>query len=215
MGGLLLHRMTAMDGLIADFRRRLAGNCLLHLDHRERSNRQEEYECGATSTQRRFLMTSPVTEGNPRGGDAGDPSLEALNALVGTWEMEATFPGDPPIGMKGGQCVIEWILGGRFLLMRTQVDAPTAPDSTCVIALDSDGAGYTQHYFDERGVVRLYAMTLDAGNWTLTREAPDFSPLDFTQRFTATVDGNEIRGEWQTGEGDGWSRDFALVYRRR
>lgn len=79
--------------------------------------------------------------------------------------------------MKGGRCQIEWILGGRFLPMRTQVDALAAPDSTCVIAVDSDGGGYTQHYFDERGVVRLYAMTLDAGNWTLTREAPDFSPL--------------------------------------
>jgi hypothetical protein len=160
-------------------------------------------------------MPGPVTGGNPRADDEGDPALAALNALVGTWEMEATFPGDPPIVMKGGRSVIEWILGGRFLLMRTEVDALAAPDSICVIGVDSDGGGYTQHYFDERGVVRLYAMTLDAGNWTLTREAPDFSPLDFTQRFAATVDGDEIRGEWQTGEGDGWSRDFTLVYRRR
>lgn len=72
--------------------------------------------------------------------------------------------------------------------------------SRCIVQLASD-----------KGVVRLYAMTLDAVNWTFTREAPDFSPLDFTQRFAATVDGDEIRGEWQTGEGDGWSRDFARV----
>jgi len=117
-----------------------------------------------------------VTEGNPRGGGL---ACRRSNALVGVWEMEATFPGDPPIVMKGGQCAIEPILGGRFLLMHTQIDAPTAPDSTYVIAVDSDGGGYTQHYLDERGVVRLSAMTLDAGYWTLTREAPDFSPLDF------------------------------------
>lgn len=33
-----------------------------------------------------------MTEGNPRSGGDRDPALEALNAFVGTWEMEATFP---------------------------------------------------------------------------------------------------------------------------
>jgi hypothetical protein len=160
-------------------------------------------------------MTSSVSEGSPSGGHDRDLALEALNALVGTWEMEATFPSDPPIVMTGGRCVSEWILGGRFLLMRSEVDAPAAPNSTCLIAVDSDAGGYTQHYFDERGIVRVYAMTLDGGNWTLKREAPDFSPLLFTQRFAALVDGDEIRGEWQTGDGDGWRHDFTLVYRRR
>ena len=41
-------------------------------------------------------------------------------------------------------------------------------------------------------MVRLYAMSFADGVWTLTRESPDFTPLDFRQRFTGTfsTDGN-------------------------
>jgi hypothetical protein len=53
--------------------------------------------------------------------------------------------------------------------------------------------------------------------WTLTRESPDFAPLDFRQRFTGTfsADGNTIDGAWESGrDGGGWEHDFALTYRR-
>lgn len=76
---------------------------------------------------------------------------------------------------------------------------------------------YTQHYYDSRGVVRLYAMSLADGVWTLTRESADFTPLDFRQRFTGTFseDGNTISGAWEKDvSGDGWEHDFALTYRR-
>jgi hypothetical protein len=76
---------------------------------------------------------------------------------------------------------------------------------------------YTQHYYDSRGVVRLYAMSFADGVWTLTRESPDFSPLDFRQRFTGTFseDGNVISGAWEIcfNETD-WGHDFDLSYRR-
>jgi len=65
--------------------------------------------------------------------------------------------------------------------------------------------------------VRLYAMSLVDGVWTLTRESPDFSPLDFRQRFTGTFseDGNTIGGAWESAHGDAdWEHDFALTYRR-
>ena len=63
----------------------------------------------------------------------------------------------------------------------------------------------------------LYAMSLADGVWTLTREPPDFMPLDFRQRFTGTFseDRNTISGAWETGcNGCGWEHDFALTYRR-
>ena len=70
-------------------------------------------------------------------------------------------------------------------------------------------------------MARLYAMTLADGVWTLTREAPDFSPLDFGQRFTGTFsqDGNTIEGAWEKRDrkdsrDEGWAHDFTLVYRR-
>jgi hypothetical protein len=59
-------------------------------------------------------------------------------------------------------------------------------------------------------------MTLDDRVWTLTRESPDFSPLDFAQRFTGTfsADGTTISGAWEKRLDRDWRHDFALTYRR-
>jgi hypothetical protein len=76
----------------------------------------------------------------------------------------------------------EWTLDRQFLIQRTEVPVPEAPDSLAIIAVDLVTGAYTQHYYDVRGVVRLYAMTLADGEWTLTRESADFTPLEFAQR---------------------------------
>ena len=73
------------------------------------------------------------------------------------------------------------------------------------------------HYFDSRGIARVYAMSLEDGVWTLWREAPDFSSLDFAQRFTGTFsdDGTTIVGRWETAhDGATWEHDFDLTYVR-
>jgi len=87
-------------------------------------------------------------------------------------------------------------LDRQFLLQRTEITVPEAPDSLSIISVDLETGAYTQHYYDSRGVVRVYAMRLADGVWTLTRESPDFTPLDFRQRFIGTFseDGNTISG---------------------
>jgi hypothetical protein len=90
-------------------------------------------------------------------------------------------------------------------------------DSFCCSAADLKTGAYTQHYYDSRGVVRLYVMSLAEGVWTLSRESPDFTPLEFRQRFIGTFseDQNTISGAWETGRnGASWEHDFALTYRR-
>jgi hypothetical protein len=72
---------------------------------------------------------------------------------------------------------------GEALVQRTTVPVPDAPDSCCVVVGLDDG-GYMQHYFDSRGVVRLYGMAFDGSPWTLERTKPDFTLLEFHQRFT-------------------------------
>lgn len=148
------------------------------------------------------------------GAAAQQEALERLDVLVGEWVVEAEFPG---LEVPPGRSVFEWTLDGRFLVQRTQAPNP-APDSMAVIAVDPETGGYTQHYYDSRGVVRLYAMTFDEGAWQLLRETPDFSPLDFRQRYTAQVggDGDTIRGVWEMwrDDSDGWQQDFPLSYRR-
>jgi hypothetical protein len=143
-------------------------------------------------------------------------ALARLDVFVGEWTLEAQFPGaaggGPAVGSR-----FEWALGRQFLLQFTEVPVPEAPDSLAIVSTDLRTGGYTQHYYDSRGVVRMYAMDFADGVWTLTREWPDFSPLDFRQRFTGTfsTDQNTINGVWEKSpEGGEWEHDFALIYRR-
>ena len=115
-------------------------------------------------------------------------------------------------------CVFEWVLDGAFLLQRTTVDYQPAPDSHSLISANPDGGGFTQHYFDSRGVVRVYRMTLRDGVWQLVRDRPDFTPLAFHQRYTGRFgdDGRTIDGRWEASEDDGatWETDFELTFRK-
>jgi hypothetical protein len=153
-------------------------------------------------------------------GDAQEGPLERLGALVGEWDVEAVFPDTGPASIAGqvlsGRAVFEWTLDGQFLLERSQMSDPV-PDSTAVMGADPDPEGYTQHYFDARGVTRLYAMTLDDSLWTLQRDKPDFTPLKFAQRYTGRLgdDGATISGRWEKRDpGADWALDFELNYRR-
>jgi hypothetical protein len=143
-------------------------------------------------------------------------ALERLDVFVGEWVLEAPFPGE-------GRSRFEWGVGRQFLLQRTEVSVPQAPSSLAIVAADLQTGAYTQHYYDSRGVVRLYAMTLGDGVWTLTREAADFTPLEFQQRYQGTfsADGNTISGAWEkrspgggAGVGGQWEHDFGLTYHR-
>jgi hypothetical protein len=150
-------------------------------------------------------------------------ALARLDVFVGDWTVEPRFPGQQqappgPGGAVMARSRFEWALDGQFLLQHTEVPIPEAPDSLAIVAADPQTGGYTQHYYDSRGVARLYAMSFTDGVWTLIRESPDFSPLDFRQRFTGTFseDGNTITGAWEKSAADGgaWEHDFALTYRR-
>jgi hypothetical protein len=145
-----------------------------------------------------------------------DERLDRLEIFLGEWRLEApAFPLPAELADAAGT-TFEWTLDGAFLLQRSFVPVPEAPNGLCVIGLDPDDA-YTQHYFDSRGIARLYAMSFDGREWTLERHAPDFSPLDFHQRWLGTfsADGDRIAGRWETSQdGRDWELDFELFYRR-
>lgn len=136
-----------------------------------------------------------------------------LEIFVGQWEVRTLLVGETVVARS----VFEWILDGRYLAQRTEVPIPEAPDTLGIIAVDPGGATYTQHYYDSGGVTGVYTMTFNDGIWTLTREAADFSSLDFAQRFTGTfsTDGDRIDGVWEKAlPGSGWELDFELTYTR-
>ena len=145
-----------------------------------------------------------------------DERLERLGAFLGEWRLEApAFPVSAEVA-AAARATFEWTLDETFLLQRSSVPEPAVPDGLCVIGLDAQD-GYTQHYFDSRGVARLYAMTFDGREWTLERNAADFTPLDFHQRWLGTFsdDAKAIHGRWETSpDGRGWQLDFELSYHR-
>jgi hypothetical protein len=153
-----------------------------------------------------------------------EDALARLDVFVGEWVVEARFPGGQPAPSDAAgdgpiaRSRFEWALDRQFLLQRTEIPIPEAPDGLTIVSADLETGAYTQHYYDSRGVVRLYAMTLADGVWTLTRESPDFTSLEFRQRFTGTfsADGDTIDGAWESAPTDGgeWEHDFALTYRR-
>jgi hypothetical protein len=127
--------------------------------------------------------------------------------------VEVDVPGSEPVC---GVTTFEWLLGDRYVLQRAEVGHPQAPDVVAVIAPGGDGS-FLQHYYDGRGVERLYDMAFDGRTWVLERRHADFTALEFAQRFEGELsgDGGTITGRWLTSQdGAPWALDFALTYRR-
>ncbi len=145
-------------------------------------------------------------------------SLARLAPFVGEWSILAGFEDDPPADV-GARVRFEWLPGERFLIQRWEIPVPEAPDGIAIIGADRERDGaYLQHYFDSRGVARVYRMRFEDGVWKLWRDEPDFSPLDFSQRFTGTFseDGRTIAGAWEIcHDGGTWEHDFDLTYTKR
>ena len=142
----------------------------------------------------------------------GDPALERLEALAGTWTMEAAPPGGSPWAGGTGRVSFEWLDGEKFLIQRWSVDVPEAPDGIAIIGAGDEPGSFRQHYFDSRGVRRVYEMSLLDGVWKLWRDAPD----PFPQRYIGTFsdDGKTISGCWEkAADGSHWETDFDLTYR--
>ena len=111
-----------------------------------------------------------------------------------------------------GTSTFEWLDGRRFVIWRSHYDHAQIPDAITIIGV-TDGL-LSMHYFDSRGVYRVYAASLDETTWRFWREA---SAPDFSQRFTGTFgdDGNTITGRGEMSkDGDAWEDDLALDYRR-
>lgn len=139
-------------------------------------------------------------------------ALERLDVFVGEWAVATSLAPDPAAAPRA-RTSFEWLSGRRFLVQRWEVDLPEAPDGIAIIGLDPEKDGFLQHYFDSRGVQRVYEMTFEGGLWTLERDGSDFS-----QRFAATFsgDGSTIEGAWEISHDDGatWEHDFDLTYTR-
>lgn len=138
-------------------------------------------------------------------------ALHQLEPLVGVWAIEATWP-DGRKWPGGGRVTFEWHESRAHLVERGTAELPEAPDNISIIGCDGANGTYFQLYSDERGVCRIYEMSIDDHEWKLWRDGEPFS-----QRFVGTFGdaGNTITGRWEIAEdGTNYTTDFHLVYRR-
>jgi hypothetical protein len=111
-----------------------------------------------------------------------------------------------------GTSIFEWLDGQRFIIWRSHYEHTEIPDAITIIG--APNGQLSMHYFDSRGVYRIYAASLDQATWRFWRDAP--AP-DFSQRFTGTFsgDGNTIAGRGQLSkDGKTWEDDLDLNYQR-
>src|ERR1700760_1071553 len=135
--------------------------------------------------------------------------LPGWSRLIGRWMVEGAHPLLPGDAIRG-QVTFEWLAGRQFGIQRSHNDPPDIPDAIAIIG--ETGGQLRMHYFDRRGVSRVYSVSLDGGQWRYWRDDPGF-----LQRFIGTfsADGNTITGQGDMCRDDaGWEPDLALTYHR-
>lgn len=139
------------------------------------------------------------------------PLLRRFEVLLGKWSMVGTHPAFP--APAHGSSSFEWMLDGAFLVWHFDWEPPGPPSAVGIVGGDDSDESCALLYSDERGVDRIYRMSLDGGVWRMWRESPAFS-----QRMVGTFadDGNTItvRGELSR-QGADWEQDLNITYTRR
>lgn len=131
--------------------------------------------------------------------------------IVGKWKTVGTHPLLPGTELLG-RTVFEWIEGGAFFKMSSEIYHPEFPDGLAIFGSDNEGGEICMLYFDERGVSRKQTVQVEGSHWKWQRDAPKFS-----QRFVVTIesDGNTMIGKGEMRrEGSGWEKDLDLTYTR-
>ncbi len=128
--------------------------------------------------------------------------------LVGEWITEATHPATPGTVVHGTASV-QWLEGEQFLIFRSRSDHPDFPDSISIIG-DTDGL--RMHYFDSRGIHRIYEMTVTNDGWEIARDAPEFSQR---LRVMFAEENNTMIGKSKLSEDHAtWNDDLEINYYR-
>jgi hypothetical protein len=139
--------------------------------------------------------------------------------LVGSWSTDATHPAMPGTIIFGSS-QFEWLDGKQFLIYRTHYDHPDFPDAISIIG-DTDRL--QMHYFDSRGVHRLFQLTVSEEGWAIAMgrhsTARSFASGDspFAQRMTYTFEDadKKMSGKGQLSHDDvNWDDDLEIAYHR-
>ena len=130
--------------------------------------------------------------------------MSALDRLLGTWTftMHHAAMSEPFTGRQR----YERVLDGAFVRLDWTYDHPEFPDAMALLSDD------LCHYFDVRGVVRVFELEIDAAGWSMVRLDEEFSQRQ-TARFS---DPDRMDGSGETSHDSGatWQPDFTIAYQR-
>src|SRR5688500_18625065 len=78
-----------------------------------------------------------------------NPALAPFGVLIGVWNTTGTHPGIAD-AILHGRTSFEWLEGGAFLMMRSEIDEPGVPSGIAIFGSDDSEGKYYMLYFDER-----------------------------------------------------------------
>ena len=141
-----------------------------------------------------------------------NPALTAFGVLIGGWTTVGSHPLVPGTTLHG-RASFEWIEGGAFLVMRSEIlNDSRFPSGMAVFGHDDAQGDWMMVYFDQRRVSRIIHTSLSGKVWKTWRDAPGFS-----QRMTATIsdDGNTITSVGELSrDGSTWEADLSQTFTR-
>ena len=145
-------------------RRRLDGPRGARQARRRRPHRSRLLGLGARP--RRGADRSGGRGGRGRDRRAGQgrrlavPDVSSLEPLVGRWEEVIDAPRhlDSPVE---GRMTMEWLRDRNVILQRSVADDPIFPEGVSLVMSEDGKDTFTVHYFDSRGVARIYDMTFE------------------------------------------------------
>jgi len=139
-------------------------------------------------------------------------AIAALEPLVGNWKLTMTNAWflDSLETKVEGTATIEW-LDDAFLILRSEFGAKER-DWTWVMGRSDANDRYVLLYYDQRGVARVVDMSFGDGEWSISREDPDFH-----QRVISTVAPDRIVSDVGASEDAGttWRKDFDMIWERQ
>ncbi len=141
-----------------------------------------------------------------------NPALSPLQALIGKWNTVGTHQLVPGTTFHG-QTSFEWMAGGAFIIMHSQVDEKEIPSGIAVFGSDDQTGEFFMLYFDERTVSRKYNVSFQDNILKWWRDTPEFSQRN---TLTFSVNGNEITGKGEMcKDGKIWEGDLEQTFTRR
>jgi hypothetical protein len=134
-------------------------------------------------------------------------ALKPFETLIGEWQTTGSHPYFPDTELSG-RVSYEWIEGGAFVMMRSEVDHPKFPDGIAIFGSDDAAQTYYMIYFDERGISRKYDAAITEGQLKWWRDDSHIS-----QRFTMDISKDKLvtTGEMSLDGGE-WEQDLSQTF---